>query len=317
MFRYIIRRLLALLPTVIGISLVVFLIMHLIPGDTISAMIGTKQKLTEAQMASLRAYFGLDRPLWEQYLRWLYHAAQGNFGISVRSGAPVATEILSRIPMTAELTFVSVIIGLLFGIPLGIWAAVKQGKFADWLGRAVSMIGLAMPSFWSGTLIIYILSVGFHYLPNTGNFVGLFEDPISNLKQIIFPALTLGFAFSATILRTTRSAMLEEINKDYAMTAKAKGVAKRGITWKHCFRNALIPIITLIGLEVGGLFGGAVIVENIFAMPGLGRLLLNAIQQRDYALIQGSIVFVATMFVIVNLLADLTYAAADPRIRYE
>ncbi|MCE5209729.1 MAG: ABC transporter permease [Chloroflexi bacterium] len=317
MVRYIFRRLLALLPTVLGISLVVFIIMHLIPGDTISAMIGTKQKLTEAQMASLRAYFGLDRPLWEQYVRWLYNAIQGNFGISIRSGIPVTTEILSRVPMTLELTLLSVTIGLFIGIPLGVWSSVNQGKLADWLGRTISMMGLAMPSFWLGTLIIYVLSVFFHYLPNTGNFVSLFEDPLGNLKQIIFPALTLGFSFSANILRTTRSAMLEEINKDYAMTARAKGTTKPGIIWRHCFRNALIPIITLIGLEIGGLFGGAVIVENIFAMPGLGRLLLNAIQQRDYALIQGSIVFVATMFVLVNLLADLTYAAADPRIRYE
>jgi peptide/nickel transport system permease protein len=317
MIRYILRRMLALLPTVLGISVVVFIIMHLIPGDTISAMIGTKQKLTEAQIISRRAYFGLDRPLWEQYARWLYNAVQGNFGISIRSGLPVAVEILSRFPMTLELTFLSVSIGLTIGIPLGVWSAVNQGKFADWFGRAISMVGLAMPSFWLGTLIIYVLSVYFHFLPNTGNFVDFIDDPLGNLKQIIFPSVTLGFAFSASILRTTRSSMLEEINKEYTQTARSKGLRNRNIVWRHCFRNSLIPIITLVGLETGYLFGGAVIVENIFSIPGLGRLLLNAIQQRDYALIQGSIVFVATMFVMVNLLADLAYAAADPRIRYE
>jgi|WetSurMetagenome_2_1015567.scaffolds.fasta_scaffold110927_2 peptide/nickel transport system permease protein len=317
MIRYIFRRLLAVLPTVLGISIVVFLIMHLIPGDTITAMIGTKQKLTEVQMASLRAYFGLDRPLWEQYVRWLINAFQGNFGLSVRTGYPVTYEILSRFPMTMELTFISVAIGLTIGIPIGIWSALNQGKLADWIGRVVSMIGLAMPSFWLGTLIIYALSVYFHFLPNAGNFVTFLQDPLGNLKQIIFPAFTLGFDFSASIIRTTRSSMLEELNKDYTITAKAKGAKTRTIIWRHCFRNALIPIITLIGFEVGYLFGGAVIIENIFSIPGLGRLLLNAINQRDYALVQGSIVFVATMFVLVNLLTDLAYAAANPRITYE
>lgn len=317
MIRYIFRRLLAVLPTVLGISLVVFLIMHLIPGDTISAMIGTKQKLTETQMAALRAYFGLDRPLWEQYVRWLVNALQGNFGLSVRTGYPVAYEILSRFPMTVELTLISVAIGLTIGIPIGIWSALNQGKLADWIGRVVSMIGLAMPTFWLGTLIIFVLSVYFHFLPNAGNFVNFLEDPLGNLKQIIFPAFTLGFDFSASIIRTTRSSMLEELNKDYTITAKAKGVNQRTIIWRHCLRNALIPIITLVGFEVGYLFGGAVIVENIFSIPGLGRLLLNAINQRDYALVQGSIVFVATLFVLVNLMTDLAYAAANPRITYE
>lgn len=317
MIQYIFRRILAVIPTVLGISILVFLIMHLIPGDTISAMIGTKFKLTDNQMAALREYFGLDRPLWEQYARWLLNALRGNFGFSVRSGLPVSQEIISRIPLTLELTFSSVVIGLSFGVPLGIWSAIYQGKLADWLGKFVSMIGLAMPSFWLGTLIIYVLSVYFHNLPNAGNFVDFTQDPISNLKQIFFPALVLAFDFGASIIRTLRASMLEEIHKDYIVTARAKGLPNQNVVWIHCLRNALIPVITLVGLQTGYLFGGAIVVENIFSIPGLGRLLLNAINQRDYALVQGSIVFVAAMFVFVNLLADLAYAVADPRIKYE
>ncbi len=317
MLRYILRRVLAVVPTVLGISILVFLIMHMIPGDTISAMIGTKFKLTEAQMASLREYFGLDRPLYEQYLRWLWNAVRGNFGISVRSGLPVTQEIITRIPLTLELIFASVVLGLGVGLPLGIWSALNQGKLGDWIGKFVTMVGLAMPSFWVGTLIIYALSVFFHFLPNSGNFVDFTQNPLENLKQIIFPGLVLAFDFGASIIRTVRASMLEEINKDYILTAKAKGLTNRTVTWVHALRNALIPVITLVGLQTGYLFGGAIIVENIFSIPGLGRLLLNAINQRDYALVQGSIIFVAAMFVIVNLLADLAYAVADPRIKYE
>jgi peptide/nickel transport system permease protein len=317
MIRYIFRRLLAVLPTMLGISIIVFLIMHMIPGDTISAMIGTKFKLTDAQMIALREYFGLDQPLYVQYFRWLWNAIHGNFGISVRTGFPVTYEILSRVPLTLELTFFSVIIGLGFGMPVGILSAIHQGKPMDWFGRIISLIGLATPSFWLGTLIIYALSVYFKILPNAGNFVDFSQNPIENLKQIFFPAFVLSFDFGASIIRTSRASMLEEISKEYITTARSKGLKNRTVIIRHCLRNALIPIITLVGLQTGYMFGGAIIVENIFSIPGIGRLLLNAINQRDYALVQGTIVFVAGMFVIVNLIADLTYVLADPRIKYE
>ncbi len=317
MGRYVYRRLLAVIPTILGLSIVVFLIMHLIPGDTISAMIGTRFKLTDAQMAALRAYFGLDRPLWEQYVRWLINALQGNFGISVRSGLPVAQEIITRIPVTLELALTSVVIGLGFGLPLGIWSAIHQGKLADWIGKFVALMGLATPGFWLGTLIIYAFSVYLHILPDAGNYVDFFQKPLQNLGQIVFPAFVLSFDFGASIIRTVRASMLEEITRDYILTAKAKGLTNRTVNWVHALRNALIPVITLVGLQAGYLFGGAIIIENIFSIPGLGRLLLNAIYQRDYALVQGSIVFVAAMFVLVNLVADLAYAFADPRIKYE
>jgi peptide/nickel transport system permease protein len=317
MQRYILRRLLTLIPTLLGISIVVFLVMRLIPGDTISAMIGTQFQLTEAQAAALRSYFGLDKSLPEQYWIWLTSALQGNFGYSVRTGQPVLQEILDRFPLTLELALFSTLIGVGFGVPIGVLSATRRGSLVDLSARIFALIGMAAPSFFVGTLFIYVLSVYVGILPNAGRYVSFWEDPIKNLQQMIFPALTLGIAFSASVMRTTRSAMLEQIQSDYVRTARAKGLNEQTIVRRHLLRNALIPIITLIGFQIGYLFGGAVIVENVFALPGLGRLLLNAISQRDYALVQGTVVFIAFNFVIVNLLADIAYTFANPRIRYE
>ena len=317
MRNYIVKRLFALIPTLLGISIIIFLVMRLIPGDTISAMIGTQFKLTEVQAEALRRYYGLDRSLPEQYWLWLTAALRGDFGYSVRTGQPVLAEILSRFPLTLELALFSMVIAVTVGIPVGIVSAVWRDSFLDYSGRLLALVGLALPSFWLGTLIIYVLSVYFHILPNSGNYVSLVAAPLENLKQLIFPSLTLGFAFSAAVMRTTRSALLEELHKDYARTARAKGRTHRAVILVHCLKNALIPIITLIGFETGYLFGGAIIVEEVYAMPGVGRLLLNAISQRDYALVQGTILFIAFNFVMVNLIADLAYAMANPRIRYE
>lgn len=316
MQRYLLQRLLALIPTLLGISIIVFLVMRLIPGDTISAMIGTQDKLTEAQAEALRHYFGLDRPLPEQYWRWLSAAVRGDFGYSVRSGEPVLQAILHRFPLTLELALFSMLIALGIGLPIGVLSAARQGSLLDLAGRLLALIGLALPNFWLGALLIYVLSVYFGILPNAGNYRGFLEDPLANLRQLLFPALTLGFAFSASVMRTTRSSVLEELGKDYTRTARAKGHRERTVLTRHCLRNALIPVITVVGFETGYLFGGAIIIEEVFAMPGIGRLLLNAISQRDYALVQGTIVFIAFNFVIVNLFADLAYRAANPRIRY-
>ncbi len=317
MQRYILRRLLALIPTLFGISIIVFLVMRLIPGDTISAMIGTQVKLTEAQTEALRAYFGLDQPLPLQYWTWLTSALRGDFGYSVRTGNPVMEEILARYPLTLELAFIAVIMALIIGIPTGILSATQRGKPVDVTARIFGLIGLALPSFWLGTLIIYVLSVYFGILPNAGNYVSFAEDPRKNLTQMFFPAFTLAFAFSASVMRTTRSAVLEELGEDYMRTAKAKGLNNVTVLRRHGLRNALIPIITLIGFEIGYLLGGAIIIEEIFALPGIGRLLLNAIAQRDYALVQGTVLFIAFNFVLINLVADILYTYANPRIRYE
>ena len=317
MGKFIFNRLLVAIPTILGISIVIFLIMHLIPGDTISAMIGTQFKLTDAQALSLREYYGLDKSLPEQYLSWLWHALQGNFGLSVRSGTPVLNEILSRFPLTFELTILAMVIALIIGLPIGVLSAVKRDSLIDFFGRFLALIGMSLPNFWMGTIIIFVLSVYFGILPNSGSYVEFKDDPIGNLSQMIYPAITLGFAFSAAVMRTVRSSLLEEFNKDYAQTARAKGNPEWRVIFIHCLRNTLIPIITLVGFQMGYLFGGAVIIEEVFAMPGMGRLLLEAISQRDYALAQGTIVFIAVLFVLVNLLTDIAYAYVNPRIRYD
>lgn len=317
MQRYLLQRLVALAPTLIGISIIVFLVMRLIPGDTISAMIGTQYKLTEAQAAALRAYYGLDKSLPEQYWIWLTSALQGNLGYSVRSGQPVLGEILNRFPLTFELALVAMAIALLLGMPLGILSAVRRDSFIDLIGRLFSLVGLALPNFWMGTLIILVLSLYLGILPNSGDYTDFAVNPLKNLTQMLFPALTLGFAFSASVLRATRSSMLEELGQDYARTARGKGLRERGVILRHCLKNALIPVITIVGVETGYLFGGAIVVEEVFALPGVGRLLLNGISQRDYAVVQGTVVFIAFNFVLINLLADLAYAWVNPRIRYD
>ena len=317
MRNYIIKRLLTIIPTLLGISIVIFLIMRMIPGDTITAMIGTQYQLTEAQAEAMRAYYGLDKPLPVQYFSWLGNALRGNFGYSVRTGQPVFSEILSHFPLTFEITILSILFGTILGVLIGVLAAVFRGSFADAIIRIIAMIGLATPNFWLGTMLIYVLSVHFGVMLNAGNYVAFSVSPLENLKQVICPVICMGFSFSASVMRTTRSSLLEEINKEYAQTSRAKGNTEMKTIFGHALRNALIPVITLIGYQVGYLFGGVVIVEQVFALPGLGRFLLNGISQRDYALVQGPIVFIAFNFVLVNLIADIAYAFADPRIRYD
>ena len=317
MRNYIFKRLLETIPTLLGISIAIFLIMHMIPGDTISALIGTQYQLTEAQAESLRAYYGLDKSLPDQYISWLLNALQGNFGLSVRTGQPVMKEILARFPLTFEITILTIILGTILGILFGIIAAVYRGSAMDMIVRIFGMVGLATPSFWLGTMIIYFLSVHFGIMLNAGNYVPFSQDPIQNLKQVLSPVICMGFSFSASVMRTTRSSLLEEINKEYALTSRAKGNKEFVTIFKHALRNALIPVITLVGYQIGYLFGGVVIIEQVFALPGLGRFLLNGISQRDYALVQGTILFIAANFVLVNLIADVAYGFADPRIRYD
>lgn len=317
MQRYLTRRLIAFIPTLLGITIIIFIVMHLIPGDTIDAMIGTQFKLTEAQAAALREYYGLDKPLPEQYVRWLAAALRGDLGYSVRKGEPVLPLILRHFPLTLELATLAMAIAMLLGIPLGVLSAVRRDSAIDLIGRFLALIGLAMPAFWLGTLIILILSLRFNLMLNAGNYVDLVVDPVANLKQMIFPALTLGFAATADVMRTMRSAMLEELGQDYTRTARSKGLRERAVIVRHCLRNAWIPVITIVGLETGYLFGGAVIVESVYALPGVGRLLLDAIGQRDYAVVQGTILLIALSFVLVNLITDLAYAWVNPRIRYE
>ncbi len=317
MLRYIAQRLIAFLPTLLGVSVLVFFAMRLIPGDAITAQLGTEAgMLTPTQRAALERYYGLDKPAVEQYFIWLGEVAQGNLGFSIRHGKPVLEVILDRFPLTLQLALMSVIIALLIGIPIGVLSAVYHNTLIDLIGRLFALIGLALPNFLVGTLVIYILSVYFKILPNSGNYVSFNVDPRRNLEQMIFPAFTLGFALAASLMRMTRSAMLEVLREDYIRTARSKGLRERRVTYTHALRNALIPVVTLLGVQAGYLLGGAVIVEQIFALPGLGRLAVNAISQREYALVQGVTLFIAFNFVIINLAVDVIYASIDPRISY-
>lgn len=318
MTRYLVQRAIAFIPTLLGVSILVFLAIRLVPGDAIIAMLGTEAgMLTDAQRAELEAYFGLDKPLVEQYITWMGNLLRGNMGYSVRHGAPVLDLILARFPLTVELSLMSVTIALLIGIPVGAISAIRHNTVIDLVGRVVSMIGLSVPNFLLGTLIIYILSVYFKdIMPDWGNYVGLAEAPIHNLQLLFYPAIAMGFSFAASVMRMTRSAMLEVLGEDYVRTARSKGLREWTVIRRHALGNALIPVVTLVGVEMGYLLGGTVITEQIFALPGIGRLAYTAIYQRDYALVQAVTLFIAFNFVLINLAVDLLYAAIDPRISY-
>ncbi|HTV70930.1 MAG TPA: ABC transporter permease [Rhizobiaceae bacterium] len=315
---YLIRRLAVFPLVLLGVSVIVFVAIRLVPGDAITAMLGTEAGLlTPAQRAALDAYFGIDQPWPVQYWRWITGLFQGDFGISVTFGKPVLGVILERFPRTLELALLSMMIALSVGIPAGVYAATRNERPSDLIVRIAAMIGQSTPNFVVGLVIIYVLSAGFGVLPTMGAYTPFFENPLQNLSQMILPAITLGFAFAASVTRVSRSAMLDVLSDDYVRTARSKGSSERSVIWRHALPNALIPVVTLSGIEFGYLLGGAVIVEQIYALPGLGRMVLEAIQQRDYALVQGAVLFIALNFMIVNLLVDLAYVALDPRIRLE
>lgn len=313
---YLTRRLLAFPLVLVGVSVVVFVAIRLVPGDAIIAMLGTEAGLlTPQQRQALAVYFGIDQPWPIQYWRWFTGLLTGDLGISVIYGKPVLTVILTHFPLTLELALLSMLIALSIGVPAGVFAATRNERPADLGVRVLAMVGQSTPSFVVGLVLIYILSAGFGVLPTMGAFTPFWQDPLQNLGQMILPAVTLGFAFAASVTRVSRSAMLDVLSDDYVRTARSKGAPERSVIWRHALPNALIPVVTLSGIEFGYLLGGAVIVEQIYALPGLGRMVLQAILQRDYALVQGSVLFIALNFMIVNLLVDLTYAALDPRIR--
>jgi peptide/nickel transport system permease protein len=313
---YALQRLLTFPLILLGVSVLVFFSIRLIPGDAITAMLGTEAGLlTPAQRASLAGYFGIDQPILSQYGRWFVGLWHGDLGISVTYGKPVLGVILARFPLTLELALLSMVIALSVGVPLGVFAATRNERPSDLAVRMLAMLGQSTPSFVIGLVIIYVLSVYFGIVPTMGTFTPLIVDPLTNLGQLIFPSITLGFAFAASVTRIARSAMLDVLSDDYIRTARSKGASARSVVWRHALPNALIPVVTLSGVEFGYLLGGAVIVEQVFALPGVGRLVLDAISQRDYALVEGAVLFIAFNFLVVNLLVDLAYVWLDPRIR--
>lgn len=315
MSRYLAQRLLGAIPTLVGISLLTFLFIRLIPGDAIAARLGTSTALTPEQLASLRAYFGIDQPLVVQYWTWLSALLRGDAGYSIRTGRPVLVEIAERLPATLELAAAAALIAIALGVPLGLLSAVRSGSRLDLAARVGGLIGLSLPSFWLGTLIIVLFSLYLRWLPNTGGYIDFVRDPLGNLKLLLFPAITLGLALAAATMRMTRSAILDVLSADYVRTARAKGLGPALVLRRHVLKNGLIVVSTLLGIQVGQLLGGAVVVEEIFAVPGIGRMLLTAIVQRDYALVQGGVLAIAILFIALNIVVDLLYGYLDPRIR--
>ncbi len=304
---------LAIVPVLFGISVLVFGLVHLIPGDVAQVLLGTQA--TDQQIETLRRSFGLDRPLPVQYVDWLSHVVQGDFGVSLRTSRPVLPDLVSRFGVTLQLTLVSTVIALVVAIPLGVASAANRGRTSDALSRVLALLGLSIPNFWLGTMLILFVSLVLHWLPPVG-FVSLLDNPWLGLQTLILPALALGTAVAAFIMRMVRSSLLEVLRQDYIRTANAKGLRDNVVLYRHALKNAFIPVLTVIGVQVGYLLGGAVIIESIFSLPGMGRFLLDSINNRDYSIVQGGVLLIALIFSLVNLSVDLVYGWLDPRIRY-
>jgi peptide/nickel transport system permease protein len=307
---FLLRRAGAALVVVFAVSVLVFLGMRALPGDPATALGG--ETSDPAVLAAIRHEYLLDRPLPVQYGRWLWLALHGNLGEDLRS-IPVGHTIVTRLPLTLELAVLSMLIAMILGIPAGVIAAVRQGKASDYLARIAALVGLSVPHFWLGLLMILWFAVDLQWLPATG-YVTL-RDPIENLRHMLMPCLVLGLGFAAVQMRQVRSSMLTTLEADYVRTARAKGVRERNVVTRHALRNSLITVTTLIGLEFGVLISGAVVTEKVFGIPGFGALSVDAINARDYALIQGIVLVVAVGYVIVNFLVDVVYSLLDPRIR--
>jgi peptide/nickel transport system permease protein len=313
--RYVVVRLYSMGLTLLGLTVLVFLMLRLIPGTVVEQMIGADAVVSAAMVEQLRAFFGLDQPWYVQYGRWLGSLAQGDLGTSWRTGKPVITLIAERLPVTIELTLMAVGFAVALGIAAGIVSAVRRDRAIDNVTRVGALLGLSVPVFWQGTMLILFLSIYLRWMPPVV-WVDFLEDPVRNLTIMLLPAVCLGTASAANIARTTRACMLDVMGSEYIRTAAAKGLVPRLVVLKHALKNALIPIVTVVGLQVGILLGGSVVVEEVFTLPGVGRLVLWSIYQRDYPLTQSTILFVAVMFMTVNLVVDMLYAYLDPRIRY-
>lgn len=313
MTQYIIRRLLLMIPVLIGVSVVVFVVARILPGDVFAAQSATSG-LDKATQDQLRKEAGLDRPLLVQYLEWSGNVLRGDLGDSLYNRQPVGAQIRQAAPVTVEMTILATIIGLLIAVPAGVISAVSRGSAVDYLARLGAVIGLSVPSYVLGTLAITYLALWFSWIPPSGA-ISIFHDPWGNAQQFVIPAIILGASFAASIMRMTRSTMLTVLQEDYVRTARAKGLAKRVIVLRHVLRTALLPVMTLVGTQVAGLLGGAVIVESIFALNGLGSVALDATINRDYIMLQAVVLLAAVVFTTLNLLVDLSYAYLDPRIR--
>ncbi len=314
---YVIRRVLSLLPTLFFASLIVFITVRLIPGDIIDMMLSQNDVSADTKSREqVVAALGLDKPMWEQYVTWVSNIVfRGDLGNSLWQNSPVTEFLKARMPVTFELGLLALIVGLVIAIPIGVYSAVRQDTAGDYVGRSFSILLLAVPSFWIGTMVMVFPSIWWGWSPEV-EYVPFFENPWQNLKQMFIPAIILGASLSAITMRLTRTMMLEVLRQDYIRTAWAKGLSERMVVLRHALRNALIPVVTLIGLQAPLLIGGAVIIEQIFVIPGMGLLLLDAVNQRDYPIITGVFLVVGVAVMVINLLVDLSYGLLDPKVRY-
>ena len=310
------RRILLTIPSLLGVMVVVFLLMRAIPGDVVTNLVGLQGNVSPERLAELRRMFGLDLPVHVQFWEWFSAALQGDLGSSLRTGRSIAMDLALRFPVTLELTILGMAIALLVAVPLGILAALNRGGWLDWAGTLFALLGLSVPGFFLGILLILLFSLRLDWLPPAG-YVPFLESPLDNLRHMILPALSLGLILAAATTRIVRSTMLEVLGRDYVRTARAKGLAERVVTLRHALRNALIPVTTVVGLQFGALLGGAVIIEQVFSLPGVGRYALEGINLRDYPIVQGAVLLIAAAFIFVNLLVDVIYALIDPRVRYD
>jgi peptide/nickel transport system permease protein len=313
MTRYVLRRVGQAAVVLLGVSFIVFMLMQLVPGDPVRVALGTR--FDPETYAALRERAGLDQPLLVQYLTYLANAVTGDLGVSFRSGQPVTTTLLDRLPATLSLAGMSLLIALLIAIPLGMVSATRSGKLSDYVATVFSQIGVSIPDFWMAILLILLFTSTLGWLPPSG-YVPFGEDPLGWLEHIILPAVTVGVVSGSILTRFVRSSVLESMSRDYVRTATSKGLPGGVVLRRHVIRGALVPVVTVTGVQLATLLGGVVVVEVIFAWPGLGRLTYDAVQARDYPVMQGAVLLFATIFLLVNLLVDLLYAALDPRIGY-
>lgn len=313
MIAYILHRIGLAVPVLLGISLLAFSLVRWVPGDTATVMLG--MRYTEERAEALRERMGLNQSLPVQYGHWLKGVVRGDFGESGFTGQPVREALLERLPVTLQLAGLSVILALLIALPLGILAAARRGGAADHIASTIGLLGLSVPNFWLGTLLILVFSLQLGLVPS-GGFVSFFDDPFANLRSMILPVIALGAAVAAVVLRMVRSSMLDVLGQEYIRMARAKGCGASRMLWRHALRNALVPVITVVGMQVAYLLGGSVVIESVFSLPGIGLLALQSIQHRDYVLLQGIILFIGTAFILINLVVDLLYALINPRIRY-
>jgi peptide/nickel transport system permease protein len=311
---WLLRRLGQVVPTLLILSFMIFGLQQLMPGDPALILAG-EERGDPVVLAQIRAELRLDRPVWEQYLFWMWDVLRGDLGFSWRIRMPVAQLILEKLPVTAQLATMAFVIGIALGVPLGILSAVRRDTAADWIANAVALFGISTPNFWLGIMLILLFSVQLGWLPPSG-YVPLWEDPVQSLATTIMPAFVLGTGVASVLMRHTRAAMLTALSQDYVRTARAKGLSEKSVVRRHALRNALVPVVTLGTIEFGRLLAGAVLTEQIFTIPGFGKLVVDAVFNRDYPVVQGVVLTTALIFVTLSLIADMLYMAINPRLRH-